>query len=792
MRGVANRCGASLTVLAMALVSCPLLAQESQTEAAAPVREGVPSSDPTDAGQMSSEEIFRRMFGQDPPPVATNRFTVLLDGMNEGEALIDPGEDGWIEAGFLEREVLPLLLPEAAASLNPLLSDERVSFSSLRDLSYDVRFDRRDLVLSLGIPFELRGERVVLLGRKPNAVVVDAIPQADVSAFVSMRGGFDWIQQSSGEDDGLSGFVADIDAALNVKGLVLEGEFRFSEEGDRRFSRRDVRLTYDDVEDLVRYEAGDLSIGARPHQSAPDIAGFAAYREFRIDPYTDPRPVGERGLVLERPARVDVIVNGARVRSVNLPAGRYSLRDFPIVPSAINDVEFVVTYASGEVERVVFPAFTTIDLLEKGTSEFAVNAGVPYDDIDDVRRYDTGNFNLVGFYRRGITGTLTAGGAIEADKDILVVSGEASWASPVGSIGLTVSNDLRNPGLESGRLSLQYSYLSTDPFSGMSVDGVLILTGEEHRTLDRLFGGPDSRVFASGRVSRVIDPKTRVQFGGSYSLSSDRDILGERIESWTASAAVSRQIGPATLTGGVDWTKGGDRGSEIVGRLGLFVPLGRHALSASYVSRDDVVRADFRRSARSAVGGFGYGAGFQRGNGGDQQYLRANYIGNRFEAAVEQMRVRSSGDTDIRTGFTFGTALVTAGGRVALARPVENGFAIVTNGTDVDARLAIEPRSSPLGGGPAVCGLHGLPRQWRRSGSAGLFHQETGGRGAGCTGGSRPWRRGLHAETRIQGGIRPRGGNRGRNRLGARQPGVRGWIACRDAVGFGPSSRCRG
>ena len=695
MRRALYQPGASLIAIAIAaaMAAGPVSAQDVSVPGTDAVQ-----NDKSDAVSMTSEEIFRKMFGQDPPPVAINRFTVLIDGLNEGEALIDPQEDGWIESGFLKREVLPLLLPEAAAALEPLLSEERVLFSTLKTLSYDIVFDRRDLVLSLGIPFDLRGERVVLLGRRPNAVVVDVIPQADVSAFVSVRGGFDWIQQAPTESKGLSGFVADIDTALNVKGLVLEGEFRLSEDGDRFFSRRDVRLTYDDVDNLVRYEVGDLSIGSRPHQSVPDIAGFAAFREFRIDPYTDPRPVGERGLVLERAARVDVIVNGARARSVNLPAGRYSLRDFPIVPSAINDVEFLITYASGETERVIFPAFTTIDLLEKDRTEFGINVGVPYDDIEDIRRYDTGNFNLVGFYRKGITSTLTAGGSIEADKDILVVSGEASWASPVGSLGLIVSNNLHNPGLESGRLSLQYNYLSTDPFSGMSIDGLLIVTGEEYRTLDRLFDGPDARVFASGRVSKVLDAKTRVQFGGSYALSSDRNTLGEREESWTASAALSRQIGPATLTGGLDWTTGGSRGSDLVGRIGLFVPLGRHSGSASYVSRDNTFRADIRRSARSAVGGFGYGAGFQRNDGGDQQYLRANYIGNRFEVAAEQMRIRSEGDTDLRTGFTFGTALVTAGGKVALSRPVENGFAIIGNGTEVDTRLAIEPRSSPLGG----------------------------------------------------------------------------------------------
>lgn len=700
MRAVRRPRGISLIALAMALSAVPVGAQ--QAERSRTKEEDVVTvssdNDENDPKSMSSDEIFKRMFGKEPPPVETNKFTVLIDGINAGEALIDPSPDGWISSDFLKMKVLPILLPEAADRLRPLLQTERVSFSSLKNLSYDVQFDRRDLILVLQIPFDLRGERIVMIGRQPNATVVDVIPQADVSAFVSVRGGFDWIQKSDNEDTGLSGFAADIDTAINIKGAVLEAEFRFDENSKKTFSRGDIRLVYDDVDSLIRYEAGDLSISRRPFQNAPKIAGFSAYREFGINPYMDPRPVGERGVTLERAARVEIVVNGTRSRAFDLPAGRYSLRDFPIVPGATNDVELIVTYVTGEVETFVFPAFTSIDLLEEGTSEFALNFGVPYDDIENVRKYDTDEFNIIGFYRKGVTSTLTLGASIEANNDIAVLGGEASWASPIGNFGLNVSNDLRNPGLESGRLSLQYAWRSPDPFTGLSFDGLLILTGEEYRTLDQIFGGGSSRVFASGRANKAFGNDTRFQIGGSYQLSNDRNIDGERVELWTATATLSRQFGRVNISGSLDYQNSSDQGSELIGRVNLFIPLGKGTASASYVSKDNSFRADYRKSSRSAVGAFGYSVGLQRNDNGDQQYLRANYVGNRFEAAVEQLRTNSPGDTDIRTGVALGTALVMADGKVSLSRPVQNGFAIIDNGSSVDAQLAIEPRSSPLGG----------------------------------------------------------------------------------------------
>ena len=702
--------GISAIAIVIGLLSHASHAQEAgpkadQEEASAVMEEVVSRDEPVrtievesdDVSQMSSDEIFRKMFGREPPPAAQSRYAVIIDGMNVGEALIDPSDEGWIEGDFLDRKVMPILLADAADALRPLVQQPKVPFAALRALGYRAEFDRRNLVFTLEIPFERRGERVVLLGAQPNMNLVDVIPQSDYSAFISVRSGVDWIQKSANQGNGLSGFVADIDAAVNIKGVVLEGEFRYSENASRKFSRGDVRLVYDDVDSLIRYEAGDLSVGRRPYQNAPNIAGIAAYREFRIDPYLDPRPLGERGLVLERAAQVDVIVNGARSRTVNLPAGRYSLRDFPIIPGAINDVEFVVTYASGETERFVFPAFTNIDLLEEGRTEFAVNVGIPYEDIDFVRDYDTSNFNLIGYVRKGLTSTLTAGASIEADEDLLLVGGEVAWASPVGNFNVNIANDLRNAGIDSGRLSVQYAWRSADPFSGTSVDGLLILTGDEYRTLDQLFEGPAASIYASGRVSHVIDSKTRIQLGGIYQVSSERN-EADKQKLWTLSAALTRQFGPVNVTAGLDYTDGDSRADELVGRVSVFIPLGRGTASSSFTTRDNAFRMDYRQAPLQGVGGFGYGAGVQFSDNGDEQYARANYIGNRFEVDLEQRRSHDSSGTDVRTGLAFGTALVMADGDIALSRPVQNGFAIVKNGSDIDAQLAIEPRGSPLGG----------------------------------------------------------------------------------------------
>lgn len=651
------------------------------------------STQEPDISTMSEDELYLAVFNRERPAYGQSRYPVMVDGVLVGDAGIDPSDEGWIEKEVLQKEVLPFLLPDAADALRAVLLEDRIPFSVLRSLSYDVSFDNRDLVLVIEVPLELRTERSVYLSGPPDRNIADTINQASVSGFVSVRAGADWIQSGLDASGSPSGLVADIDAALNIKGVVLEGSVRYSEDASKKWRRDDVRLVYDDVANLVRYELGDLTVGRRPNQTAPRIAGFGAYREFRIDPYDDPRPVGEQGLVLERAASVEILVNGVSFRTVNLPAGRFSLRDFPIMPGAVNDIEFVITYATGEVERVFFPAFASIDLLEEGTSEFAINVGVPYEVENGSRSYDTGEFNLMGFWRKGFSPTLTMGGSIEANSDLLLVGPDISWASPIGSFDLSAVMDLQNPGLDSGRLILRHALRSTNPDTGMSLDSLVILTGDEYRTLDQLFSNRVSTIFAQTRFGMAVTPDTRIQVGGSYEKVADDETVGDR---WTAGVSASHRFKRFSLIGSLDWSQD-NRGSDVAARISFFMPLGRGTLTSSYATRGDAFRTEYRRPAGAGVGSFGYGAGVEFRDGTNRQFARANYVGNRFEAAIEQERFDGRGPTDVRTGFALGSALVMADGRFGLSRPVTNSFAIVGSASEIDAQIAVDPRSR-LGG----------------------------------------------------------------------------------------------
>ena len=650
-----------------------------------------PPASPAD--DRSIDEIYRDIFGRDRPPAAEDVYPVFVDGVNVGQFRVRPDEsnrDGAVEGRFVANILAELTTGETRAALEQQGEQESVSFAELGDTGLSTRFDANSLSLHIDIPLEVRGVRNLdlrSLRAQPNR---EFVKQADFSAYLSVRAGVALVEHSRVTGAGFDDLVAAMDLAVNVKGFVLEAELDYDDSRKSGWERGDVRLTYDDLDNLIRFEAGDLSIGRRPSQGSPRIGGIAAFRNYGIDPYRNIRPVPSQNFVLEQPARVELLLNGAPLRTFDLQSGNYNLRNFALVPSAANDIELRVTYASGETEILVFPAFFDLDLLAPGLFDFAVNLGLPYSDSDGNRVYDDNDYNGIGFARYGFSPTLSAGVNWQGNKDFDTVGGDVVWASPVGTFGINASTNIRSPGLDSSQLTVQYRWRDTDRERDRSVDALISLTGEDYRTLNQLFGGNTISRQARVRAGQNVGDRGRVQLFAGY----DRDREGPA-ERWYAGVNYSHQFRFGSLSFGLEYQK--DDTEDIVARVAFSIPLGRAQLSGNAVTADNAMRLDYSVPTPSGVGGLGYSAGIERRDGADRQFARLNYNANRFEASIAQRAENYLSDRtrqDLRTEVRVGTAIVMADGHVGLGRPVRNSFAMIAprSGAD-DFNIAVEPRT---------------------------------------------------------------------------------------------------
>lgn len=731
MAGSIYRRGLGYTVCHLALVMSwcgPVQAQTAPAPAAdaAPATPPDPSDDPQPTGPAQSRStdpdvLFRELFGKDRPALIADKYAVLVDGVNVGEFVVDPadGKTGTVEARLLQAVLLPVAEVEMADRLRPLVKQGEITFEQLRATGLTVGFDSYQLVLRIGFPIALRQAQELRLRSARRRADVQFVDQADISAYASFRAGIDLVEHSTSEGSGFSGLAGVFDMGANIGGVAAQARIRYDERRVNAWSRGDVRLTYDDVDRLIRYELGDLGVGRRPFQIAPRMAGISAFREFPIDPYRNVRPRSEQGFALEQPARVEVLLNGAPVRTYDLPAGRFSLQDFPLVPSAANDVELRITYATGEVEVIIFPAFYDIELLEPGLLDFAFNVGVPFTDDSRGRVYDTGEYNVLGYVRYGVSPVLTAGVNWEGNTHFNLLGGEVVWASPLGSIAVNAGMNINDPGVQGGRVAMRYSWRDSDPLRGRAIDAQIILTGADYRTLNQLFGGNLTRLSATARAGQMFGPRLRAQAFGGY------DDLRGYGENYYVGVGISRQFFWGTLSLSTDyrWSLE-DAGPGV--QLSATIPLGRGIVSSSYSTERNAARVEYNQLAALGVGSFGYSAGLERRDDFDRQFARATYIGNRFEASIDQSRqAGQGGQSDIRTGLALGSAVVMADGAVAVSRPVTNSFAIFeVNAGAADYQIAVEPRTgfgsaetryTALSGslGPAV--LPNLPAYFERT-----------------------------------------------------------------------------
>ncbi|AKM06397.1 hypothetical protein [Pelagerythrobacter marensis] len=649
-----------------------------------------PSDEPVD--NRSIDDIYREVFGSDRPVLASDEYVVRLNGINVGTFRLQPPEPqaggGWIEGQFIETMITPNLIPEMVARFEGFGASEQVSFASLRASGLDVAFDRQRLVLEVGLPPQMRNRQLINLRARARQGSLDHVERAHISGYLNIRAGIDLLEDSRVRNPGVDRRAIDLDAALRFGPFVLEGEIDFDDRRtERRWRRNDVLLSYDDRDSLVRYEVGDLSIGRRPFQGSPRIAGAAAFRKFSINPYLNYRPVTSRDFELEQGARVEVFVNNLPLRTIDLPSGRYRLQDFSLIPSAINDIRLLVTYPSGRVEELLFPAFYDFELLDEGIRDFGVNVGVPYTVQNGRRDYDFGNYNILAYYRQGLTETLTGGASVEADETFVTLGVEAIWASPIGTFALNAGNDIRNPGPDSGLVTLQYRWRDADRDRDRTIDAFVQLSGREYRTLDQIFGDNLIQTQARIRVGQYVKDTIRAQLFAGYETYHP-DIP----TSYSVGLSLTGSFGRFQLGGSLEYRRDGDS-SGLVGQISFTTSFGKTSVLGSYSTEENSMRAQFTRIEPYGIGAITAGGTVERTDRRDRESLRLGYVGNRFEAGVQQFAnnyLTDDADASLVTEFRLGTALVMADGHFALSRPVSNSFAIFTGeGGDI----AVDPQT---------------------------------------------------------------------------------------------------
>lgn len=374
-----------------------------------------------------------------PPPGAPAFLDLVVNQLPDEPVLVYLADDGdaWIRVEDLRHARVSRF-----AGTRVTYEDEELV--SLRSLEPDLRFDADERALALRItagPALLGLVQLDLRSRsRPPNLVSDSVPGAFLNYSVTGAGEL----HASGRErtpeqlsgTGELGLTAGRGLLLNTGSVLPDGAF----------VRGTSTLTYDRVERLQRFTAGDQIAAGDALGGSALVVGFGAAKDLSLDPYFVHAPLPTASVFAASPSVLEVWVNGQLVRETPVAPGSLELANIPVT-SGTNDVRTVLRDAFGRRQETDATQYLASGQLAAGLSDWSVQAGA-------IRRgfgtesFDYGAPLLMARGRRGLTDLFTSALRLEASVDgggreLVSSGGSLIAATRFGEVeaGLAASRD---------------------------------------------------------------------------------------------------------------------------------------------------------------------------------------------------------------------------------------------------------------------------------------------------------------------------------------------------------------
>jgi outer membrane usher protein len=580
----------------------------------------------------------------------------------------------------LAEQIKLQIQPDLFAELSALANHQ--SFATLASLSrygIDASYNSEQIEIELLLPSAIRGSQEIRLSNRPDLVEMEFEDPADFSGFLNVRtaAGFEAV----GSGQGVIGPGLELSLGMRTAGLVLESDFIADfENSDSGFERLFTRIVRDDLKRNLRISAGDVFPRGFGYAASPDLLGISIERRRRLfNPQENIRLQSFDSFALERPAKIDVLVNGVVVRDFELAAGNYTLSDLPLGAGA-NEIQVIATDNFGRREIATLSRFLGATILDVGESEFSFSAGIQTEPGNRARSYDSDRPTLAGNYRRGINDSFTAGIALQGDRFTQALSLESNLATRAGTflIETGASQDQESGFGYAARGVYQYSPQDSFSsfFSGFSL--AADYTSEDFSRVGRTLAFTNIIALNTAATTAFrVGEENFVSLGLNYATL--RQGLDDR---YGANLRYSRRVfGGALLSASLGYAYDQFTEGDVVFQIGISRRLGERGFgSTSYSSRNERLRANYAYARGRGTGAYSAFTSAEIGRDLLGVGLSGAYSANRAELGLGQSLSYDNRMSDLqssRTSLQFGSALVFADGVWGIGRPINDSFAIV-------------------------------------------------------------------------------------------------------------------
>ncbi|SON52400.1 Fimbrial Usher family protein [Vibrio tapetis subsp. tapetis] len=481
--------------------------------------------------------------------------------------------------------------------------------------------------------------------------------------------------------------------------LEYESNYQHSSTEAASYSRNGTRVNVDFPTQGTRLVVGDMFNNGKNLQGSADILGIGITRDFTLIPTRNVRPKATQSFTLQRTSSVDVVIDGAIVQRLTLNAGSYNLNDIPLAQGN-NDIELIITDATGKQERVQFSVATGNDLLDSGEFEYSLMFGAPSGFNGNQIKYETDQRLLHGYLDLGVYPWLTIGLNAQSQEDLYQYGSSLLMAGPFGVTEFIASKS-HHPNMGDGHAmriafdasfadnhslrpqwSVIYDY-QTENFAGV----------DDYQVDDQILNNIAHYISMFGSVN--LTPRLRAAASATYSsgISSNNNY-------WSLSPSLSGSFfdTPATWSTRVDYRDYQQQQDELSASLTLSWPLSQATrIVGRYVGQNDQAIMDI--NYKEGVGNTGALSAFATVTTDPKVNADVdagvNYTGNRYQFVADHTTRYEDINQDNRTHNTrvqLSSAIAFAGTSVAIGRKVGESFAVIKKHKSLaENRVAIEP-----------------------------------------------------------------------------------------------------
>ncbi|MEW6324141.1 MAG: fimbria/pilus outer membrane usher protein, partial [Nitrospirota bacterium] len=361
------------------------------------------------------------------------------------------------------------------------------------------------------------------------------------------------------------------------------------------FVRLMSRAIYDRRRRFQRLIVGDFLASSGNIGNSMNVGGLSVQKVYQMDPHLIPYPTPSVSGAVTFPSRMEVFLDGLRIRQETLAPGDFDLRNLSIGAGA-GVAEIVLTDPFGNEQRIVRPFYLSNSLLNPGLHEYSYNIGVLRTNFGrESFSYD--GLVLSGFHRYGVNESVTAAFQMETLKQQYNAGPSASIrVRPGGVVTVSLAQNRNADGKFGAAGRIGYLYQSRLFSANLSVGGF-------HRHYASVSADPADAAEqyevtggAGYNISRLGSVTVNFEVAGRYE-GPDRQAV---------TLGYSRQLSKnLSLTARVQWANEAESAMEVMAGL-VYIPGRQISVSTRYRRTDEAHAATIQVQKNPPLGeGFG-------------------------------------------------------------------------------------------------------------------------------------------------------------------------------------------